>query len=215
MEIEDISEEINKKIDEIKNKALTGEISLLDVELVSLFDIIKDSLNVYNLGNYSMTFKDAFQLLIEKFEELKAFLDYLDNKDKFLRFLEANPKDHVIYELFEDCWRSPFTINVLSLNFLEYAAERLITEKQTPMAIENIDKIVVNESFFLEIPDERFTEKMLAFFDKIKDKLPCPYDDIFNEEDEQLKIFENFVFLLHLLQLGKIKYQKETNYLYL
>ena len=54
-----------------------------------------------------------------------------------------------------------------------------------------------------------------SLYEKIKNRLPCLYDDIFEDEHDQLKIFENFVFLLHLLQLGKIKYQKETNFLYL
>ena len=37
---------------------------------------------------------------------------------------------------------------------------------------------------------------------------------IFGDEQDQAKIYEIFVYLLHLLQLGKIKYQKETNTLY-
>ena len=41
------------------------------------------------------------------------------------------------------------------------------------------------------------------------------YDEIFEDEHDQIRIFENFVYLLHLLQLNLIKYQKETKYLYL
>jgi len=215
MEYKDFSEEMNKKIDIIKKKVLTGEISLLDLELVSLFDNIKDSLNIYNINNYSMTFRGAFQLLSQKFEELKTFLSYLDNKDKFLTFLKTNPKDSEIYELLNECWRDTFTIDLLSLNFLEYSKERLITEKGAPFEIEKVDRIDVRENFLLEIAGKKFTDKMMAFFEKIISKLPCSYDEIFIDDDEQLIIYENFVYLLHLLQLGKIKYQKETNFLYL
>ena len=162
-----------------------------------------------------MTFKSAFQLLVQKFEELKRLLSYLDNKDKFLAFLRTNPKDSDIYELINDCWRKPFNIDVLSLNFLEYSKDRLIVGKRVPFKIELINKIDVRESFLLEIPDKKFTEKMMAFFEEIKNKLPCTYDEIFVNYVKQLEIYENFVFLLHLLQLGKIKYQKDTNYLYL
>jgi len=56
---------------------------------------------------------------------------------------------------------------------------------------------------------------MLAFFNSIKDKLPCSYEQIFENELDQMKIFENFVYLLYLLQLNKIKYEKNTNMLYL
>jgi len=210
-----LSEELNKKIEIIKTKVLSGEISLLDIELVSIFENLKDSLNIYNINNYSITYKSAFQLLSQKFEELKIFLSYLDNKDKFLAYLKKNPKDSEIFQLLEDCWRDPFTIDTLSLNFLEYSKDRLIQKKGEPYAIEPIDKVEIKEDFLLELPKEKFTEKMLAFFEKTKNRLPCLYEEIFEDELDQLKIFENFVFLLHLLQLGKIKYQKETNFLYL
>jgi len=215
MEGNDFSEELNIKIETIKTKVLSGEISLLDIELVSIFESLKDSLNIYNINNYSMTYKSAFQLLSQKFEELKIFLSYLDNKDKFLAFLKTNPKDTEIFQLFEDCWRDPFTVDALSLKFLEYSRDRLVIKKGEPLEIEPIDKVEIKENFLLELSSENFTEKMLAFYEKIKNRLPCLYDEIFEDEHDQLKIFENFVFLLHLLQIGKIKYQKETNFLYL
>ena len=215
MEYQDFSEEINKKIEDIKTRVLSGEISLLDIELVPIFENLKDSLNIYNINKYSTTYMSAFQLLSQKFEELKIFLNYLDNKDKFLNYIKTNPKDTEIYQLFEDCWREPFTINTLSMEFLEYSKDRLVTKKGVPFTIEPINKIDLKENFLLEIPDKKFTEKMSAFFDSIKNKLPCSYDEIFDDEDDQIKIFEYFIYLLHLLQVGKLKYQKETNFLYL
>ena len=215
MEYKDFSEELNDKIEDIKNKVLLGEISLLDVELASIFENLKDSLTVYNINRYSGTYKKAFQLLSQKFEELKIFLNYLDNQDKFLKYLKSNPKDIEVYQIFEDCWRDPFIISTLSLEFLEYSKERLITEKLGALKIEPIEKISSKENFLLEIPEKKFTDKMLAFFNSIKDKLPCSYELIFENEYDQMKIFENFVYLLHLLQLGRIKYQKDTNFLYL
>ncbi len=215
MDYQDFSEEINKKIEDIKTRVLSGEISLLDIELVPIFENLKDSLNIYNINEYSITYMSAFQLLSQKFEELKIFLNYLDNKDKFITFLRTNPKDTEIFKLFRDCWREPFIINMLSLEFLEYSKDRLVAKKGEPFTIEPIDKIDSKGNFLLEIPNKKFTEKMIAFFDSIKNKLPCSYDEIFSDEDDQIKIFEYFVYLLHLLQIGKLKYQKETNFLYL
>lgn len=215
MEYKDFSEEINNTIETIKNRVLSGEISLLEIELVPIFENLKDSLTIYNISQYSRTYKSAFQLLSQKFEELKIFLSYLDNQDKFLKFLKTNPRDIEIYQVFEDCWREPFNIDTLSLKFLEYSKERLVLEKGEPLKIEPIEKIKLKEDFLLEIPEKRFTDKMLAFFNIIKEKLPCSYKEIFESERDQMKIFENFVYLLHLLQLGKIKYQKETKILYL
>ena len=215
MQSNDFSEEINKKIENIKTRVLSGEFSLLDIELVPIFEDLKDSLNIYNLTKYSMTYENAFQLLNQKFEELRIILNYLDNKEKFLDYLKTNPSELEIYQLFEDCWRKPFIVNALSLKFLESSKDRLVNNKKEPLIIESIDNINFKESFLLEIPEQKFTEKMMAFYDIIKNKLPCSYEDLFEGAQDQIKIFENFVFLLHLLQLGKIKYQKETNFLYL
>lgn len=215
MESQNFSEEINKKIEDIKTRILSGEISLLDIELVPIFEDLKDSLNIYNINEYSITYMSAFQLLRQKFEELRIFLNYLDNKDKFLHFIKTDPKDTEIFELFEDCWREPFVISTLSLEFLEYSKDRLVAKKGEPFTIETIEKIDSKESFLLEIPHKKFTEKMIEFFDSIKNKLPCSYDEIFDDVDDQIKIFEYFVYFLHLLQIGKLKYQKETNFIYL
>jgi len=215
MQSNDLSEEINKKIENIKNRVLSGEFSLLDIELVPIFEDLKDSLNIYNLNKYSMTYENAFQLLNQKFEELRIILDYLDNKEKFLDYLKTNPSELEIYQLFEDCWRKPFIVNALSLKFLESSKDRLVNDKKEPLIVESIDKIDFKEDFLLEIPEQKFTEKMMAFYDIIKNKLPCSYEDLFEGDHDQMKIFENFVYLLHLLQLGKIKYQKESNFLYL
>ncbi|MFX1419695.1 MAG: hypothetical protein ACFE9N_12310 [Promethearchaeota archaeon] len=176
MEYSDFSKELNKKIEIIKTKVLSGEISLLDIELVSIFKNLKDSLNIFNINNYSMTYKSAFHLLSQKFEELKIFLSYLDNKDKFLAFLKTNPKDIEIFQLFGDCWRNPFTVDVLSLEFMEYSKNRLVAKKGEPLVIEAIDKVEIKENFILELTSEKFTDKMLAFYEKIKDRLPCSYE---------------------------------------
>ncbi len=56
---------------------------------------------------------------------------------------------------------------------------------------------------------------MTEFFNGIKDILPCSFNDIFAKEKIQEKIYEKFVYLLHLLQQGKIKYENETKTLYI
>ena len=67
----DLSEELNKKIEIIKEDVLSGKTSLLELELNPLFHDLKDSLSIFNIENYSLTYKNACELLVEKFEELK------------------------------------------------------------------------------------------------------------------------------------------------
>jgi hypothetical protein len=211
---EDILEELNREIENIHKNALIGKISLLDFELVPIFNRLKDSINIYNLNNYSKTYKDACALLDEKFKELKNLLSSLDSEKKFLQYLKANPSDLEIYQLFNGCWREIFNVDTLSMNYLEQCQERLCKSRYAKFSIEHMDKVRTDKEFILKIPKLKFTEKMNKFFINIQEKLPCSFDEIFEGEKDQIVIYENFIYILHLLQLDKIKYQKETNILY-
>ncbi|MFX0080550.1 MAG: hypothetical protein ACFE94_02255 [Candidatus Hodarchaeota archaeon] len=214
-EYKDFSEEINRKIKEIHTKVISGDLALLDVELYPIFENLRDSLNINNLNKYSITYKNASQLLIRKFEELKNLINNIDRKEGFLQFLKSNPKDSEICQLLNDCWVKPFSIESLSLDFLEFSRDKLSIKRDYLTTIEHIDRVEVKDTFLLEVPEQKFTEKILNFFNSIINKLPCSFDEIFEDDQNQIRIYENFVYLLHLLQLGKIKYQKETNFLYI
>ncbi|MFX1376706.1 MAG: hypothetical protein ACFFA0_12930 [Promethearchaeota archaeon] len=214
-EITDFSEDINRKIEEIRNQVISGKLSLLNIELVPIFENLKNSLNASNLNKYSLTYKNAFQLLIQKFEELKILINNIDRKEGFLEYLKSNPEDSEIDQLLSQYWVKPFNIASLSFDFLKYSGEKLSIQRGHPITIEHPEKFEVKDTFLLEVPERKFTEKMLDFYNRIKNKLPCSFDEIFEDEYNQISLYENFVYLLHLLQLNKIKYEKNTNTLYL
>ena len=214
MEKIDFSEDINKKIESINDDVLSGKINLLDLELIPIFSDIKDSLSIFNIENYSESYVNACELLNRKFEELRNLLSSLDIEKKFIEFLKENPEEDKIIEIFNGCWNNYFELEALSLNFLEYAENRFCKEKTMDFTIEHVNKERSDYEFLLEIPKFKFTEKVNAFFNKIRNKLPCNFEEVFEENIDQLKIYEQFVYLLHLLQLGKVKYQKQTNTLY-
>jgi chromatin segregation and condensation protein Rec8/ScpA/Scc1 (kleisin family) len=117
--------------------------------------------------------------------------------------------------LFNTCWIKPFSIESLSLNFLGSSKEKLDRGESYSVTIDHLDKVIVKQNFLIEVPRLKFTEKIMSFYNNIKNKLPCLFDEIFEDEQDQIKIYEKFVYLLHLLQMGKIKYQKQTNFLYI
>jgi len=211
----DLSEELNKKIEIIKDDILSGKTCLLELELNPLFHELKDSLSIFNIENYSLTYKNVCELLNEKFEELKKLLSSLNIDEKFLEFMKAYPEDEEIFEIFKGCWRKVFYIDGMSLNFLEYASDRFCKERIMELEITHLKKGKIDDHFLLEIPKYKFTEKMTLFFNKIKEKLPCYFEDVFDDEVDQMIVYENFVYLLHLLQLNKIKYEKNTKTLYI
>ena len=214
-ENKDFSEEINKTIKEIQTKVLSGELTMLDIELVPIFENLKNSINIKNIINYSSIYSDAFQLLVQKYEELKILINRLDRKETFFKFLKSNQKVSDILQLLEGCWIKPFSIESLSFDFLNSSREKLNFGPVSQPVIEHLKKVEIKQNFLLEVPEYKFSEKIINFFDAIKHKFPCSFDDIFEEEKDQIKIYEKFVYVLHLLQMGKIKYQKETNFLYI
>ena len=215
MEELDLSEEINKRIALIKDDVLSGKINLLELKLNPIFNEIKNSISIYNVENFSRTYTNAVELLNRKFEELKNLLSSLDIEKKFEDFLKTNPHEDQISDLFRGCWRETFHSEPISLKFLEYASNRYGKERITDFTIEHLTREKTNDQFILEVPKYKYTEKINAFYDKIKKKLPCFFEDVFDNELDQIEIYEQFVYLLHLLQLGKIKYEKNTNTLYM
>ena len=214
--IEDnILEELNRKIKDIHNDILEGKISLLDLELVSMFNQIKNNLNVDNLDKHSLIYKNTCELLNQKFDELKSLLSSLDTQEKFTQYLNTNPSDVEIYELFEACWSKVFTLDALSMEFLEISKEKLSKLIRKSYSIEHLKKKDEGGVFILEVPKLKFSEKMMKFFDSIQSKLPCTFDEVFEDDSNQIKIFEKFVYLLHLMQIGKLKYEKNTHTLYI
>lgn len=210
-----ITEDLNKRIENIQKQILTGDVKLLDLELVPLFDELKDSLSVQNLEESSETYKNACLLLNQKFDELRSMLSSLESEKQFQNYLNTNPSDSELFNLLNECWREIFIIDALSLDFLELSQKRLGIDRGGPITIEHLHKAKIKDNFLLEIPKHKFTEKMMNFYNSIKGKLPCSLEDIFEDYTEQEIIYENFVYLLHLLQLGKLKYLKETNVIYL
>jgi len=215
IEFTDYSKEINQKIENVKKEVLSGKISLLNLELNPIFQDLKDSLNVFNINKYSELYKEACSLLNQKFEELKGFLKLLESDKLFFNFLNSKYSDSEISDLFKGCWRQIFHIENASIKFLKDSNQKYSKEKDTAIHIEHLKKQYIDKEFLVEIPSKNYTDRILIYFNKIKSKLPCSFEDIFEDDKDQIQIFENFVYLLHLLQLGKIKYQKETKTLYL
>ena len=211
MGYDDLSQELTNYIDSVKEDVITGKISLLEMELNPIFNQLKESLSVFNITNYSQTYEKACDLLALKFEELKNLLNHLDNDEIFLKFLKSKPSDVEIEQILGSCWRKVFYLEAISPDFMRYSNQRFSKDRLLTDKIEHVIKEQVDGSFLLEIPRQKFTEKMMDFYKHIKSKLPCKFDELFDGFYDQIEVYEYFVYLLHLLQIGKITYEKKTN----
>ncbi|MBN1802615.1 MAG: hypothetical protein JW891_13970 [Candidatus Lokiarchaeota archaeon] len=213
---EDNSHKLSRKIELIQKEVLLGNINLLDYELVPLFDELKKSITISNLVLTSKSYSNACTLLDQKFGELKKLLSSRDSKEKFVQYMALNPEESEIASLFNGCWRKSFNLTGLSMNFLELSKKKLGRKKSKKLEIKPLTRTRGQMGeFILEVSEQKFTDSMMDFYNSIIEKLPCFFEEIFNDEQDQIKIYEKFVYVLHLLQSSKIKYQKETNTLYL
>lgn len=210
-----LPQEVQDQLIKIKQDILSGKISLLEFELNPIFEEIIKSVSTSNISQYSPLYKEVNSMLYQKFEELKKVLIRMDSDQRYMKFINSHPTDLEIAKLFEGCWIKPFQIACLSVDFLKESSNKLLSKHAEPITIKQLSRVGSKEQFILEIPKKKFTEKMDLYFSSIRDKLPCYLDDIFDNETDQIILFEHFIYLLHLLQLGRIKYQKETNTLYL
>ncbi len=203
-EIQDILEEVNE-----------GSKEALNVDLYPIFQRFKRSIKPNNLAVSSNAFGKLCSIIESKFNELQRFMALFGQEKKFLTYLESEPTDSEINELFRSCWYKPFNLNALSLRFLEKSKMLLEGRRFEPIEIEHFDIPEKDQEMILEIPSQTFQKKVDSFFKEIKTKLPCNLNDIFEEVAINEEIYEKFVYLLHLIQNGEILYQKQTNFVYI
>ncbi|MBY9006573.1 MAG: hypothetical protein KGD63_07420 [Candidatus Lokiarchaeota archaeon] len=215
IEFKDLSDEIKDKIREIYEDVKRGKVSLLDLELVPIFNDLKNTLNTSNIDKYSKVYIDACELLKDKFKEFQDLLNSMEDEKKFDLYLKSNPDDKEIIELFNECWIKTFQLQSLSYDFLEQSQIKLSRDRIPPIVIEHLKREKVKENFILELPTQKFTDKMNDFLETIKKKLPCSFNSIFDSMGNQIEIYEKFVYLLHLLQIKEVKYKHETDILYI
>ncbi len=211
----ELSDEIEREVRKLHEDVLKGNVSLLNVQLVPIFNKLKVSLDITNLDQSSKTYIGACQLLDAKFKELKNLLTSLDEEKQYMEYLKSTPDDREVLELFENCWRKTFSLPTLSYSFLHSSKKRLDQPPSTPITIEHLEKEDIQGEFVIDVSNKRFSEEMLEFYEGIKNLLPCRFNQVFIGSKNQTEIYERFIYVLHLLQTKKIKYQKETNTLYL
>jgi hypothetical protein len=211
---DDTSTDIINQIEQIKKDVFSGKLSLMELKLSPIFQELKSTLNMANLIRYSKPFEGACGLLSQKFEELQKLLNALQDDEIFSQFLEKNPSDELIASLLKKSWTKVFYLESMSLNFLNYSINRYSQERKSIDRIEHLQIQDHKGSFLLNVPEHEFTEKIQRYFDQISYLLPCKFEELFAYESSQIKIYENFVYILHLIQLGIIKYNKEENLVY-
>ncbi len=204
-----------KEIQEIFEIINKGSKNALSIDLFPIFQKFKRAINTGNLDVSSSAFSKLCSIIESKFNELQIFLALFGQEKKFLTYLVSNPSNIEISNLFKGCWYKTFNLNSLSLEFLEKSKDFLENRRREGYTLENLQIPKKNENFVLEMRSISFQEIIENYYNQIYKKLPCNMEDLFEDLENQEEIYEKFIIILHLLQNGKIMYQKQTNFVYI
>jgi len=202
-----------ERISFLKNQVLMGKKALLDEDLESLFVEFKDLISESELETSIQIMDNGTIILEQKLEELRNFISNISQKNQILEYLKNSSSDESFTKILNKAWQSPLLLPHFSLSFLMKSFERLVLNKKSS----NLD-IIFKDKPILETPDIKdlpeidkpYKMKMFGYLNLIQPLLPATLEKIIDDNHSIENYYENFSYILHLLQLGYLSFTKNT-----
>ncbi|MHA1511558.1 MAG: hypothetical protein ACTSRX_07555 [Promethearchaeota archaeon] len=202
-----------ERISFLKNQVLIGKKSLLDEDLESLFVEFKDLISESDLETSIKIMNDGTIILEKKLDELRDFISIISQKNQILEYLKNSSSDDSFAKILNKIWQSPLLLPHFSLSFLMKSFERLVLNKKSSnLEIFFKDKPILGSPDIRELPeiDKPYKMKMFGYLNSIRPVLPATLDDLINNDHSIDVYYENFSYILHLLQLGFLSFTKSN-----
>ncbi len=202
-----------ERISFLKNQVLIGKKSLLDEDLESLFVEFKNLISESELETSIQIMNNGTIILEHKLEELRGFISLISQKNQILEYFKNSSSDEALAKIFNKIWQSPLSLPHFSLSFLTKSFERLVLNKKSSnLNIIFKDKPILANLDIRELPeiDKPYKMKMFEYLNSIHPILPGTLDDLINNNHSIDVYYENFSYILHLLQLGYLSFTKNT-----
>ena len=207
-----------ERISFLKNQVLIGKKSLLDEDLESIFIEFKDLISESDLETSIQIMNDGTIILEQKLEELRDFISFISQKNQILEYLKNPSSDEFFTKILNKIWQSPLQLPHFSLSFLSKSFERLVLNKKSNnLGIIFKEKPNLASPEIRELPeiDKPYKMKMFGYLNSIRQILPSTLDGLTNKAHSIDIYYESFSFLLHLLQLGYLTYNKSSKQFFL
>ena len=207
-----------ERISFLKNQVLIGKKSLLDEDLESIFIEFKDLISESDLETSIQIMNDGTIILEQKLEELRDFISFISQKNQILEYLKNPSSDEFFTKILNKIWQSPLQLPHFSLSFLSKSFERLVLNKKSNnLGIIFKEKPNLANPEIRELPeiDKPYKMKMFGYLNSIRQILPSTLDGLTNKAHSIDIYYESFSFLLHLLQLGYLTYNKSSKQFFL
>ncbi len=202
-----------ERISFLKNQVLLGKKSLLDEDLESLFIEFKDLISESELETSIQIMNDGTIILEKKLEELRDFISIISQKNQILEYLKNSSSDEAFSKILNIIWQSPLLLPHFSLSFLTKSFERLVLNKKSSnLGIFFKDKPNLASPDIRELPeiDKPYKIKMFEYLNSIQPILPTTLEGLLNKNLFIDDYYKYFSYILHLLQLGYLTYNKSS-----
>ena len=202
-----------ERISFLKNQVLMGKKALLDEDLESLFIEFKDLISESELETSIQIMDNGTIILEQKLEELRNFILNISQKNQILEYLKNSSSDESFTIILNKIWQTPLLLPHFSQSFLMKSFEQLVLNKKSSnLEIFFKDKPILGSPDIRELPeiDKPYKMKMFGYLNSIRLLLPATLDDLINKNHPIDVYYENFSYILHLLQLGFLSFTKSN-----
>ena len=202
-----------ERISFLKNQVILGKKSLLDEDLESLFVELSESVSENELETSIQIMDNGTIILEKKLDELRDFITIISQKNQILEYLRKNSSDESFAKILNKIWQSPLLLPHFSQSFLMKSFDKLVLNKKSNnLGIIFKDKPFLGSPDIRELPeiDKPYIMKMFGYLNSIRPILPATLDDLIEKSHPIDVYYENFSYILHLLQLGFLSFTKSN-----
>jgi hypothetical protein len=201
-----------KRTQELLQRIDSDQETLLEEDLLAIFLELQELISPNDLKTGLSVLENGTLLLGRKIDEVKRFILYLTEKDQIIQYLETRASDEELADIFNKVWHMPVILPQVSVSFFSESWMKLVSNKTqpTPFVPSEIAPIMEKQPILLAGNTELFEVSMNIFLNEIKMKLPASIDTLLEGILSQEVYFEQFSFILHLLQGGYLSYNSQS-----
>ncbi|MHA1520455.1 MAG: hypothetical protein ACTSRK_09755 [Promethearchaeota archaeon] len=204
---------------QIQLKVEQGHLSLLDIDLIPIFQQITENLSPDEILLGLSAMQSGTSILGLKIEEIRNFIIFLSHKDLIVAYLTSLSSDEEYYHVLIDHWESPLKLAAISSEFLQSSYSSLVSNK--PIRVEKKNKSgiletgILKEFNELEVSGLSMKKELEIFLTLIIPKLPQSFSDLLSIYTAEEDYFRHFSYILHLTQEGSLYYDNSTKLFHL
>ncbi len=202
-----------EKMARIQSQVEQGHISLLDIDLIPIFQQITENLSPEEILTGLSAMQSGTSILGLKIEEIRNFILFLSQKELILAYLTGISSDEEYYHVLINHWESPIQLATISSEFLQTSYSSLVSNKPIRMVKKSsgiIDTGARKEFTELEVTQLSIQKELEIFLSSLLPLLPQTFTVLLSTYTNAEEYFRHFSYILHLAQEGSLYYDSST-----